>query len=60
MDETTDEQIKEIFAQLMIFTKGGLTYKELTEMTLYDIQEWISVANTISDRQERELAKRMK
>lgn len=42
----------------MIFSKGGLTHKELSEMTFYDLQEWIEVANKINDKLEKELTRR--
>lgn len=55
MDETTDEELKDTFADLMIFSKGGLTYKELSEMTIYDLQEWVEVANRVYTKIKKEI-----
>lgn len=55
MDEETDAKLKETFADLMIFSKGGLTYKELSEMNIYDLQEWVEVANKVYAKFKKEI-----
>lgn len=53
MDESIQRKIDWLFANLMVFYKGGLTYSELNNMPIPLVLKYYEFANQINREAER-------